>query len=91
MRQAALHLLFAGLLGETATTRAWHDNTASLGVTASLPYTEGEPVVVERRGHPDTMRDFVMTRQQWSSVRRDDIRLDGVEPVREFLGSTTAD
>jgi hypothetical protein len=40
MRQAALHLLFAGLNGETATTRAWHDNTGPirdlLGITSSL-------------------------------------------------------
>jgi RimJ/RimL family protein N-acetyltransferase len=30
MRQAALHLIFAGLDGETATTPRMHDNTASL-------------------------------------------------------------
>lgn len=90
-RQAALHLLFAGLGGETATTRAWHDNPASLGVTGSLPYTEREPVVMQRRGQPDTMRDFAMTRQQWSTVRHDDIRIDGAGPVREFLGIATTD
>lgn len=39
MRQAALHLLFDGLGGRRATTRVWHDNSASLGVTRSLPYS----------------------------------------------------
>ena len=37
-RQACLHLGFAGLGAEVATTGAWHDNAASLGVTAKLPY-----------------------------------------------------
>jgi RimJ/RimL family protein N-acetyltransferase len=31
VRHAALHLIFAGFDAAQATTRAWHDNTASLG------------------------------------------------------------
>jgi RimJ/RimL family protein N-acetyltransferase len=86
MRQAALHLIFVGFSGERATTRAWHDNTASLRVTHSLPYTEDGTVQELRRGHPDTMMAFSMTRQQWQTVRRTDIRVTGVGPVRELLG-----
>jgi RimJ/RimL family protein N-acetyltransferase len=89
MRHAALHLIFAGLTGETATTRAWHDNTASLRVTRSLPYTHQGAVEEQRRDRADTMLAFAMTRQQWQSVRRNDIQLAGVEPIREFLGITT--
>ncbi|GAB7066717.1 GNAT family N-acetyltransferase [Mycobacterium hodleri] len=87
MRQAALHLIFAGLYADTAATRAWHDNVASLRVTRSLPYTEGTPAQEMRRGRPDTMRAFAMTRPQWQTVRRDDIHLGGVEAVCEFLGA----
>lgn len=89
MRQAALHLIFAGLHGEVAATRAWHDNAASLGVTRSLPYTEKAPVREPRRGRPDTMLVFTMDRRQWQTVGRSDIRVGGVEPVRDFLGITT--
>ncbi|KAA0102123.1 N-acetyltransferase [Mycolicibacterium sp. P1-18] len=86
MRQAALHLIFYGLGGEVAATRAWHDNAASLRVTGSLPYTERSPVQEMRRGRPDTMLAFEMTRPQWQTIRRDDVHLAGVVPVREFLG-----
>jgi RimJ/RimL family protein N-acetyltransferase len=89
MRQAALHLIFAGLNGGTATTRAWHDNTASLRVTRSLPYTQQGAVQEQRRDRPDTMLAFAMTRQQWQTVHRNDIQLAGVGPVGEFLGITT--
>lgn len=88
MRQAALHLIFAGLHANTAATRAWHDNVASLRVTRSLPYTEQGPAQEARRGRPDTMLAFAMSRPQWETVRRGDIDLGGVEPVREFLGVT---
>jgi RimJ/RimL family protein N-acetyltransferase len=90
MRQAALHLLFAGLSGERATTRAWHDNIASLRVTRSLPYTQDDAVQEQRRERLDTMLAFSMTRRQWQTVRRNDIGLTGVEPTREFLHATTA-
>jgi RimJ/RimL family protein N-acetyltransferase len=89
MRQAALHLLFVGLNGERATTRAWHDNAASLRVTRSLPYTEDGPVQEERRDRPDTMLTFSMTQQQWQTARRNDIQLAGIGPIREFLRITT--
>lgn len=86
MRQAALHLIFAGLDGERATTRAWHDNVASLRVTRALPYTEGRATRELRRDREDTMLSFAMTRAQWETVRRNDIEISGLAPVREFLG-----
>ncbi|MDZ7883098.1 MAG: GNAT family protein [Mycobacterium sp.] len=85
LRQAALHLLFAGLGGRQATTRAWHDNAASLGVTASLPYSADGTAEELRRDRPDTMLSFSMTREQWRTVRRTDIELTGTEAVRQFL------
>lgn len=85
MRQAALHLLFAGFDGRRATTRAWHDNPASLGVTRSLPYTEEAATEELRRDRTDTMLSFSMTRQQWQTVRRTDIALTATDAVRELL------
>lgn len=86
MRHAALHLLFAGLDGERATTRAWHDNRASLGVTRSLPYTYTGAELALRRDKPDTMLSFSMDRAQWTAQRRDDIELVGIPAVRAQLG-----
>ncbi len=85
MRQAALHLIFAGFDADLAVTRAWHDNTASLGVTRSLPYIETGTTVETRRDQPDTMVRFEMTSRQWATIRRDDIRLVGIEAVRTQL------
>jgi len=89
MRQAALHLIFAGLDGDTASTRAWHDNLASLRVTRSLPYTEQCSVREIRRDRPDTMLAFTMGREQWQTVQRGEIQLAGTESTREFLGVPT--
>ncbi|AKK30294.1 GNAT family N-acetyltransferase [Mycobacterium sp. EPa45] len=85
MRQAALHLIFAGFDADLAITRAWHDNTASLAVTRSLPYTETGTTVETRRDRPDTMVGFAMTQARWATIRRDDIRGVGVEAVRAQL------
>jgi RimJ/RimL family protein N-acetyltransferase len=87
LRQAALHLIFAGFDADVAVTRAWHDNAASLGVTRSLPYTETVRTVEDRRGRPDTMVGFAMTPGRWATVRRDDIGLVGIDAVREQLGT----
>jgi RimJ/RimL family protein N-acetyltransferase len=76
--------------GERATTRAWHDNIASLRVTRSLPYTEDGSVQEQRRDRPDTMLAFSMTRQQWRTVRRTDIHIEGAGPVRELLSIAPA-
>ena len=61
VRQAALHLIFAGFDADQATTRAWHDNTASLAVTRSLPYIETGSSTQQRREHRDTMLEFAMS------------------------------
>ncbi|TGD86677.1 N-acetyltransferase [Mycolicibacterium sp. CH28] len=87
MRQAMLHLIFAGFDADVAVTRAWHDNAASLAVTRSLPYTETGRTSEPRRDCPDTMVAFAMVSGQWAAIRRHDIRLVGIEPVRELLGT----
>ncbi|KAB7752205.1 MULTISPECIES: GNAT family N-acetyltransferase [Mycobacteriaceae] len=85
MRTAALQLIFAGFDADLATTRAWHDNAASLGVTRSLPYVQTGSSRQSRRGVFDTMLEFTMTRDQWKTLRRDDIQLVGVDAVLDQL------
>jgi len=85
VRHAALHLIFAGFDADQATTRAWHDNTASLGVTSSLPYTQTGCSIQQRRERPDTMLEFAMSRAQWNAVRRNDIDLIGIDAARAQL------
>jgi RimJ/RimL family protein N-acetyltransferase len=90
MREAALHLIFAGFNADQATTQAWHDNAASLGVTRSLPYTHTGTSRPPRRGRRDTLLAFVMTRSQWATVRRNDIELHEIEAAQAQLGTTRA-
>lgn len=84
-RQACLHLGFAGLDAEIATTAAWHDNRASLGVTAKLPYKPNGEDILLRRAAADRMVRFTMTRSAWAAIRRDDITIDGLEPCLPLL------
>jgi hypothetical protein len=85
MRQAALHLIFAGFDADQASTRAWHDNAASLAVTRSLPYVQTGTSSQQRRGHNDTMFEFTMRRAHWDTRTRNDIELRGVDAVRAQL------
>ena len=81
LRAASLHLIFEGFDAEVATTGAWHDNAASLGVTRSLGYTETGRRRARRRDQPDTQITFEMPSSHWETIRRDDIELIGIEPV----------
>lgn len=85
MRHAALHLAFTGFQAELVTTSAWHDNTASLRLTRSLPYTETGTTCRQRRTHDDTMLEFSMTPTQWETIRRNDIELRRIDAVRDQL------
>jgi len=86
MRRAALHMVFDGLGGQQAITRAWHDNAASLAVTRGFPYAQTGSSREQRRDHPDTMLHFAMTPRQWNTVPHSDIRLSGTADVRALLG-----
>lgn len=85
MRLATLTFGFDGLGAQFATTAAWTDNGPSLGVTRSLGYESIGPRRDLRRGVPGEQRLFRMGREHFDSIRRDDIELIGVEPVRELL------
>lgn len=85
LRHAALHLGFAGFGAEHATTNAFADNAASLGVTRSLGYEPTGTRRVVRRGEPADLLEFRMTRAHWETIRRDDITLTGIDAARTFL------
>ena len=70
-----------------ASTRAYTDNMPSLGVTRKLGY---EPNGVDphvRRGERAELERFRMSREHFlEHVARDDVEIEGDEPVRELLG-----
>ena len=86
LRMAALTLGFDGLDAEFALTAAWHDNAPSLGVTRSLGYDQVGRRRELRRGVPDEQLAFRMSREHWSTLRRDDIEIHGLAAARTFLG-----
>lgn len=89
MRAATLQLGFDGFGARLATTSAFHDNAASLGVTRSLGYTHTATSMKPRRGTEDESHSFEMTREHFGEhVRRDDVRLEGVEACLPLLGLT---
>jgi RimJ/RimL family protein N-acetyltransferase len=88
MRSAILHLAFEGLGAERAHTSAYHDNLPSLGVTRALGYEPNGEFVEPRRDGADLQLHFLMTRERWLERRRDDIRIEGLEPCLELFGAT---
>jgi len=78
MRAAILHLLFAGLGAEEATTGAFVDNERSLAVTRALGYEPNGTETRLRRDRPGEILRFRMTRASWEARRRDDIEIDGL-------------
>jgi RimJ/RimL family protein N-acetyltransferase len=86
MRQAVLHLLFAGLGAEYARSGAFDDNARSLGVSAKLPYEPAGRRRILRRGEPASITDLRMSRDAWSTIRRDDITIEGLAPCLEMFG-----
>jgi len=90
MRAAVLHLGFAGLGAQRATTGAFHDNQPSLHVTAALGYEPNGDALHPRRDGVDRQLKFVMTRARWEERRRDDIEIEGLEPCLEMFGASTS-
>ena len=90
MRHASLHLGFAGLGATLATTAAFHDNAASLGVTRSLGYTEVATLRKLRRTESSDSVAFHMPVAHWvEHLRSDDVRVHGLDAVLDLLGLET--
>jgi RimJ/RimL family protein N-acetyltransferase len=86
MREAILHLAFAGLGARYAHTAAFDDNPASIAVTRKLGYEQDGTRRVVRRGEPAWQTTYRMAREDWEPRRRDDIVIDGLEPCLELFG-----
>jgi RimJ/RimL family protein N-acetyltransferase len=86
MRRATLACGFDGLGGTLATTTAWHDNPASLGVTRSLGYTEQGRERRLREGVATDLFSFDMEPEHFESIRPDGVEFFGLDSTREFLG-----
>ena len=89
MREAILHLAFAGLGAEEALSGAFEDNVASLATSRSVGYEEnGEARGHRRDGSGRTIR-FRIGRGAWEERRRSDIEIVGLEGCLDmFVGPT---
>lgn len=87
MRAAVLHLAFAELGALWATTSAFEDNPASLGVTRRLGYQPDGMEVHERRGAPATMLRYRLSLAEWQQRPRIDVEVTGLDACRPLLGA----
>jgi len=89
MRLMILHLLFEGFGALHATTSAFVDNRGSTGVSRRIGYRPNGVLHQAREGGPVDSRLFVLDRADWDArpeELRPDVRLEGLEPVRDQLG-----
>jgi RimJ/RimL family protein N-acetyltransferase len=91
MREAMLHLAFAGLDAEEALSGAFEDNVASLATSRSVGYVENGEGRMSRREESARAIRFRLDRPTWEQRRRDDIEICGLEPcLHMFVGPTLA-
>ena len=86
MRAAILHLAFAGLGAERATSAAFETNAASLAVSRALGYIENGDDLSAPRGTPVRQIRLLLTRDAWEKRRRQDIQIHGLEPSLPMFG-----
>jgi len=86
MRQAIVHLAFAGLGAEYVTSSAFEDNPASLGVSRKVGYEPDGVMRQVRRDKPDTLIRLRLPRAGWERRRRGDIEIVGLEPCLSLFG-----
>jgi RimJ/RimL family protein N-acetyltransferase len=88
MREAVLHLAFAGLGAEEALSGAFEDNAASLATSRAVGYEEnGEARGRRRDGSGRTIR-FRLERDAWERRRRPDIEIAGLEGCLDMFISS---
>lgn len=88
MREAVLHLAFAGLGAHAARAMTFDDNRAVLAVLSGLGYVANGSDPGVRRGAPGRYLRFQLDRAGWERIRRDDIAIEGLEPCLPLLGAT---
>lgn len=87
MRIAVLHLAFDGFGAAEATTTAFADNPASIGVTRACGYRANGEDRAARDGSVINLCRFVMDEDDFAAIRRNDIEIVGAEPVAELFGT----
>lgn len=88
MRAAVLELAFTGLGAEAATSSAFVDNPASLGVSRRLGYV---PDGITRHAVRDRLQldqRLRLDRAAWERCRTVPVTIEGLEPCRELLGAS---
>ena len=85
MRQAVCALLFDHLDAAEVTSGAFTDNPASLAVSRKVGYVENGTTRLQRRpGELAHNRKLLLTPDRF--VRGEPIRVEGVAPLRRFIG-----
>ncbi len=87
MRTAVLHLAFDGFDAVRATTSAWEENAASLGVTRALGYRPNGDAWSDRGGERTREVHFAMERDGFAAVRRADVEVVGAAAVAALFGT----
>jgi len=87
MRAAVLHLAFAELGAQWATTTAFEDNAPSNGVTRRLGYEYDGSEISERRGKPARQNRYRLSRERWEQQERIQVEVTGVDACRPLLGA----
>jgi RimJ/RimL family protein N-acetyltransferase len=90
MRAAVLHLAFAGLGAEYATSGAFSDNPASQRISRKLGYAENGVDRQLSRGRPATVQRFRLDRQAWEATHSIPVRITGLEPCLQMFGLPAA-
>jgi RimJ/RimL family protein N-acetyltransferase len=78
MRAAVLHLAFAGLRAERATSGAFSDNPASLRVSEKLGYQPNGIDWQASRNRRGAVMRLVLTREAWERTARVPVRIEGL-------------
>jgi len=85
MRQAILHLAFAGLGALEAHSGAFFDNAPSLATSRSVGYEPNGEMLAPRRDGAARMLNVRIDRATWEERRRDDIEIVGLEECRDMF------
>jgi RimJ/RimL family protein N-acetyltransferase len=86
MRAALLHLAFAGLAAQYATSNAFTDNPASLGVSRKLGYADDGIQRQVSRGQPATLQRLRLDRQTWAATHSLPVTIVGLQPCMPLFG-----
>ncbi len=85
MRQAILHLAFAGLGALEAHSGAFFDKAPSLATSRSVGYQPNGEALAPRRDGAARMINVRIDRATWRERQRDDIELVGLEECRDMF------